>query len=185
MTRRAALAAAVIVSTLLLPACGPDTNDAEPAPSAHSMRELCAYPQAFLTQWYKVTAFDVTVKPATRKDGNVERFGGCLYQNADTTPANIDVLPTRYVGGVSLGFDDGRNVLGSADGRSDRPRTVQGVPVTATLAPKTADGAQYLTLSAVLDGWRGELEIYVKDENAPQIDGAAQLVVEMIQDLRG
>ncbi|MBF6547022.1 hypothetical protein [Nocardia brasiliensis] len=185
MMRATALAAAGIASLLLLPACGSDANEDKPAPSTHSMRELCAYPQGFLTQWYKVTAFDVTVKPATRKDGNIERSGGCLYQNADTTPANTDVLPTRYVGGVSLGFDDGRNVLGSAEGRSGRTRTVQGVPVTTTLAPETADGAQYLTLSAVLDGWRGELEIYVKDDDAPQINDAAQLVVNMTQDLRG
>lgn len=184
MMRRAVLVAGAIASTLLLPACGPDTGESMPAPSTHSMRELCAYPREFLAQWYMVTAFEITVKTATRKDGKIERSGGCLYRNSDTTPANVDVLPTRYVGGVSLGFDSSRNVLGSIEGRSDRTRTVQGVPVTATFAPKTADGAQYLTLSSVIDGWRGELEIYVKDENAPQIDVAAQLVVNMIRGLR-
>ncbi len=42
MTRAPALAAGAIASLLLLPACGSDANEDKPAPSAHSMRELCA-----------------------------------------------------------------------------------------------------------------------------------------------
>ncbi|MFE9581570.1 hypothetical protein ACFYO1_34700 [Nocardia sp. NPDC006044] len=184
MTRRAAFAAGVVVSALLS-ACGPGNDHAGPAPSMHSTRELCAYPKEFLSRWYKVTAFDVTIHPTTRKDGDIEQSAGCLYQNSDTSPTNTDVLPTRYVGGVSLGLDEGHNNLGSTEGSNDRTRTVQGVPVAGIIAPKTADGSRYLTLSAVIEGWRGELEIYVKDENAPQIDDGAQLVVSMIRDLRG
>lgn len=179
----------VLVSVTLLSGCrSPGTNSpadkSEVRQSNHTIQELCDFPKKFYTDQFRVDKLQVEViatKPVTEKIG---AGNGCDYHPADSD--------YEYLGYISL---DAPSATWSPSSTPSPTATfparvlvVDGISIIATpspaktVPPGTTTSAQYVLLTATIDGWRGEFEFIGRDDRTTET--GARVLVGMIRSLK-
>ncbi|MGO4648805.1 hypothetical protein AB4305_28195 [Nocardia sp. 2YAB30] len=168
---------------LFISGCGilPKTHTDAPGPqrSNHTIQELCDFPKQFFADRFHAENLRVGViatKPMTEK---IDIGNGCDYHTVDGD---------YYLGYIFL--DPPPAVTTSPPTGTAPPRTltVDGISVIAiaqdrpALPPFANDPIPYVSLTATIDGWWGELKLSGHDDQTAQ--AGAQVLVNMIRAMK-
>ncbi len=178
--RRLHIIAPVTALVALAAGCGLNHNGGE-SPSAtsgsgHTIQELCDFPKQFYATQFNADNLEVSVVATKPMTALISGGNACGYHTADN----------NFRGTISLAHSDDAPGPSAAGSPSVTTRTVDGISITETpvaLPPGWTSTEPHLTLSAVIDEWRGEFTFWGRDE--PTIQAGAQTLVSMIRALKG